>query len=83
MEQMKKVMAIPTDTTGLGGSKVLNVSKIDAIIVRFQDGKGQEDTKLGFIIGDEIRFIDTKALSKPAQSWLTRGVKEVLTNGKK
>ena len=44
-----------------------------AYLVNFTDGHGENHTKLAFIVGEEVRFLD-EGLSRAAQQWLTRDI---------
>ena len=50
--------------------KNVQVMPVEPFLVRYVDGHGQEETQLGFVVGPDIRFLDFKSLSKPAQAWL-------------
>jgi hypothetical protein len=54
----------------VGQFKNVKVMPVTTFLTHFTDGNDKEHTKLGFVIGPEVRFLDLKALSKPAQSWL-------------
>jgi hypothetical protein len=66
-----------------GEYKNVKVVPVTTFLTKFTDGNGQEETRLGFVLGPDVRFLDLKALSKPAQSWLrdellvALGLKEV------
>ena len=55
--------------------EVMKHGKVEAITVpcflaRFTDGHGEEHIKVGFVLGDDVRFLDDKVLGKPSQQWL-------------
>ena len=56
-------------------SKVMTYGKV---LVNYQDGHTNEATRIGFLIGDEVRFLEEKALSKPAQTWLKNDILKAL-----
>jgi len=51
--------------------KVMNAP---TYLVQYTDGKGQTETKLALIVGDDIRFLNNDALSRPVQSWLKNDI---------
>lgn len=70
------------------------VQLVDApcVLVQYTDGHNKQETRIGFIVGDEVRFLNEDALSKEAQGWLRddifialglkeEGEKEVTTPG--
>jgi len=56
--------------TDVGVYKNVKVIPVTTFLTQYTDGHGKEETKLGFIMGPDVRFLDLKAMSKPAQSWL-------------
>ena len=50
--------------------KNAKVLPVTTFLTQFTDGNGKQETRLGFVLGPEVRFLDLKALSKPAQAWL-------------
>lgn len=54
-----------------GSVKLIDVP---CFLAKYRDGHDQEAVRLGFVLGGEVRFLDEKYLSKPAQSWLKNDV---------
>ena len=52
------------------GAKDVRVIPVQTFLTRYTDGNGEEETRMGFVIGEEVRFLENSSLSKPAQSWL-------------
>lgn len=54
-----------------GSVKLIDVP---CFLAKYRDGHDQEAVRLGFVIGGEVRFLDEKYLSKPAQTWLRNDI---------
>jgi hypothetical protein len=52
----------------------VNLLPVETFLAQFTDGNGKEEIRLGFLLGPEIRFLELKSLSKPAQSWLREDI---------
>lgn len=66
---------IPTDGALRQVRRVHNIMEVKTVLVDFTDGHGEDFVKVGFILGNEVRFLDGK-LSRPAQSWLASAIIE-------
>lgn len=47
---------------------------VPCFLAKYQDVNGKDTTRLGFVLGDEVRFLDDKYLSNTAAKWLTGDV---------
>ena len=70
-----------TDQDNNFGAKNVQVVPVTTFLTKYTDGNGVEEVKMGFIIGEEVRFLEAKALSKPAQSWLRDDIIKAINNG--
>jgi Fe2+ transport system protein FeoA len=43
---------------------------VPCFLAKYQDGLDQKFVQLGFVLGDQVRFLSDKALSNPVQNWL-------------
>ena len=60
------------------GEKNVQVVPVQTFLTKYTDGNGKEEIRMGFIIGDEVRFLEPKSLSRPAQSWLRDDILKVI-----
>lgn len=58
----------------VGIHKNTRVISIPTILVEYVDKEGEKQTKLGVVVGEEVRFFSNEALSAPAQGWLTDSI---------
>lgn len=54
--------------------KGVRVVKVPLVLVEFTDKESVKQTKLAVIIGEEVRFLASDALSNPAQDWLSSNI---------
>jgi hypothetical protein len=47
---------------------------VPCFLAQYQDAQGKDTTRLGFVLGEEVRFLDDKYLSNPAANWLVEDV---------
>lgn len=47
---------------------------VPCFLAKYQDAQGTETTRLGFVLGEEVRFLDDKHLSNTASKWLTEDI---------
>lgn len=47
---------------------------VPCFLANYRDGHDAEFVRIGFVIGEEVRFLDDKVLSSPAQSWLREDI---------
>ena len=47
---------------------------VPCFLAKYQDANGKDTTRLGFVLGEEIRFLDDKNLSNTASKWLTEDI---------
>ena len=60
-------------------NKIMQHGKVQLVdvpcfLAKYQDGHDEEAIRIGFVVGGEVRFLDDKVLSKPAQTWLKNDV---------
>ena len=49
----------------------VKVVPVQVFLTKYTDpGTDKNEVKLGFVLGKDIRFLDFKSLTKPAQVWL-------------
>lgn len=60
------------------GAKNVQVIPVTTFLTQYTDGNGEEEVRMGFVIGTEVRFLEQKSLSKPAQSWLRDDILKAL-----
>lgn len=54
--------------------KNVKIMKAPIYLVNYTDGHGKNETKLAFIVGEEVRFLQESALTKAAQQWLKNDI---------
>jgi hypothetical protein len=54
-----------------GSVKLIDVP---VFLAKYRDGHDQEAVRLGVVVGGEVRFLEEKMLSKPAQTWLKNDI---------
>lgn len=47
---------------------------VPCFLAKYQDANGKDTTRLGFVLGEEVRFLDDKNLSNTASNWLTEDI---------
>ena len=47
---------------------------VPCFLAQYQDANGKDTTRLGFVLGEEVRFLDDKNLSNSASNWLTEDI---------
>lgn len=52
------------------GVKDVQAIPVETFLVKYTDGNGEEEVRMGFVVGNDIRFLKPDSMSKPAQSWL-------------
>jgi hypothetical protein len=55
---------------GIGEFEGVRAMAAPTYLVEYVDGNGKKETRLAFIVGDQIRFLSDGGLTKPAQTWL-------------
>lgn len=56
-------------------TKEIQVMPVKTFLVKYPDGNtGEDEVRMGFIVGNDIRFLEKKAMSKPAQEWLRKAI---------
>ena len=61
--------------TSVSAHNSVKVIPAPSYLVNYTDGNGKAETKLAFILGDEVRFLaDGGGLSKPMQEWLKNDI---------
>lgn len=80
MEETKtKAAETPIVETGIGGGEVIGVIKLDAVLVRYRDGRGQEKVRIALNVpGGELYFLNDNAIGKASTSWVKKGVEAKL-----
>ena len=56
---------------------VHNLLSVKTVLVDYTDGFGKTAVKLAFILGKEVRFLESP-LSRPVQSWLADEIRRKL-----
>lgn len=52
------------------GAKDVQAIPVETFLVKYTDGNGEEEVRMGFFVGNDVRFLKQDSLSKPAQTWL-------------
>lgn len=52
------------------GVKDVQAIPVQTFLVKYTDGNGEEEVRMGFVVGGDIRFLRQDSLTKPAQNWL-------------
>lgn len=52
------------------GMKDVQAIPVETFLVKYTDGNGEEEVRMGFVVGSDVRFLKQDSMSKPAQTWL-------------